>query len=75
MSAIKLQAILPRLDGIAKDVAKLKKMQRISLAEFEKDEDKFGLVQYYLRQALEGVFHIGSHILSRLPGGRATEYK
>src|SRR5207302_7908701 len=24
---------------------------------------------------LEGVFHIASHILSRLPGGRAVEYK
>jgi len=75
MPAIKLQAILPRLDGIAKDVVKLKKMQQISLEDFEKDEDKFGLAQHYLRQALEGVFHIGSHILSRLPGGRATEYK
>ncbi len=28
-----------------------------------------------MRRALEGVFHIGSHILSRMPGGRATEYK
>lgn len=24
---------------------------------------------------MEGVFHISSHILSRLPGGRAVEYK
>jgi len=42
--------------------------------EFAKEEN-FVRGQFYLRRALEGVFHIGSHILSRIPGGRVTEYK
>ena len=28
-----------------------------------------------MHRALEGVFHIAAHILSRIPGGQATEYK
>ncbi|MCL5021565.1 MAG: hypothetical protein M1339_07920 [Bacteroidetes bacterium] len=38
-------------------------------------ESNFVQVQFYLRRALEGVFHIAAHILSRIPGGRADEYK
>lgn len=28
-----------------------------------------------MHRALEGIFHISTHILSRIPGGQATEYK
>lgn len=74
MAPIKSQSIIPRIDGIQRDVGKLKELGELPLAEFAK-EDNFIKAQFYLRQALEGVFHIGSHILSRIPGGRATEYK
>lgn len=33
------------------------------------------LAQFHLHRALEGVFNISTHILSRLPGGVATQYK
>ena len=72
--AIKKQAILPRIDGIQRDLQKLNLLAEFPLAKFS-EEDNFIKAQFYLRQALEGVFHIGAHILSRLPGGRATEYK
>lgn len=72
--AIKKQAILPRIDGIQGDVQKLQRLSTISLAEFGM-EDNFIKAQFYLRRALEGVFHIGTHLLSRIPGGRVTEYK
>lgn len=75
MRALKRQAVVPRLDGIARDLARLRKLAQQPQKEFEKDEDTFALAQFYLRQVLEGIFHIGSHILSRIPGGRATEYK
>jgi uncharacterized protein YutE (UPF0331/DUF86 family) len=39
------------------------------------DDDAFDLAQHHLRLALEGIFHISSHILSRMPGSRAVEYK
>lgn len=74
MVPIKSQSIIPRIDGIQRDVGKLKELGKLSITEFAK-EDNFIKAQFYLRQALEGVFHIGSHILSRIPGGRATEYK
>ncbi|MEK7560999.1 MAG: HepT-like ribonuclease domain-containing protein [Patescibacteria group bacterium] len=45
------------------------------LEEFSHNEDLFDLAQHHLRLALEGVFHIGSHLLSRLPGARITSYK
>jgi len=72
---LKKESIIPRIDGIARDIEKLKKFAKRPLEEFKNNEDLFALSQFYLRQALEGVFHIGEHILSRLNGGRATEYK
>lgn len=68
------EAILPRISGIKKNLAKLKRLGALPFQEF-KSGDAFDLAQHHLRLALEGVFHIGSHILSRLPGGRATEYR
>ena len=73
---IKKQAILPRIDGILKDIDKLRHLALLPFDQFRAaDQENFALAQFYLRQALEGVFHIGEHILSRLNGGRATEYK
>ena len=72
--AIKTQSIVPRIDGIQKDIANLKKLGELSPEEFG-IEDNFIKAQFYLRRALEGVFHIATHILSRIPGERATEYK
>lgn len=74
MDSIKSQSIIPRIDGIQKDLQKLESLANLSLDEFS-FEDNFVKAQFYLRRSLEGVFHIGSHILSRIPGGRATEYK
>jgi len=74
MQTIKSQSIISRLDGIQNDLGKLEDLGKLSFSLFSQ-EDNFIKAQFYLRRALEGVFHIGSHILSRLPGGRATEYK
>jgi len=71
---IKSQSLVPRIDGIQRDIEKLKKLGELPLSEFA-GEDNFIKAQFYLRRALEGVFHIGAHLLTRLPGGRATEYK
>ena len=75
MRSLKQQSIVPRIDGIERDLKRLRELSELPLEEFEKRGDTFTLAQFYLRQVLEGVFHIGSHILSRIPGGRATEYK
>jgi uncharacterized protein YutE (UPF0331/DUF86 family) len=67
------EAIMPRLDGIRKNIVKLQLLGELSLTDF-RTGDNFDLTQHHLRLALEGVFHLGSHILSRLPGGRPVEY-
>lgn len=74
METLKSQSILPRIDGIQRDLQRLASLANLLADEFSL-EDNFVKAQFYLRRALEGVFHIGSHILSRIPGGRATEYK
>lgn len=76
MSALPLlrEAVIPRLDGITKDIKKLRELHQRGLAEFAKKGDTFDLAQHHLRLALEGVFHIGAHVLSRLEGGRSREY-
>lgn len=72
---LKKESIMPRLDGIMRDIDKLRGLSKKGLEELRRNEDLFALSQFYLRQALEGIFHTGEHILSRLNGGRATEYK
>ena len=75
MSGILLrEAILPRIDGIQRNLERLRRLGALEFEEF-RAEDNFALAQHYLRLSLEGVFHIANHILARLPGGRATEYK
>lgn len=69
---LKKEALIPRLDGIAEDIGKLSKLKEKGLEEFKNNEETFALSQFYLRQALEGVFHIGEHILSRLNGGQGV---
>ena len=68
------EAIIPRIDGIRRNLKKLEELAKLPLKQFSQG-DPFDLAQHHLRLALEGVFHIATHILARLPGGRATEYK
>ena len=71
---IKSQSIIPRIDGIERDLEKLENLGKLP-PDVLALEDNFVRAQFYLRRVLEGVFHIGSHILARMPGGRVTEYK
>ncbi len=73
---IKIEAITPRVDGIAKDIAKLLQLASLSEKDFcNVSNDYFDVAKLRLHEALEGVFHIGAHILSRMDGGRTTDYK
>jgi len=74
MYRIRKDVIIPRIDGITHDIEKLRQLAKLSLDEFSK-EDNFALAQFYLRRALEGVFNIGNHIVSQLPGNKVTQYK
>lgn len=73
---LKLQSIIPRIDGIMKDVVKLQQLGSIPKNDFiSEKKDYFDVAKLRLREALEGVFNIGAHILSRIKGGRTSEYK
>lgn len=39
------------------------------------EADTFAIAEHNLRYAIEAVFDICSHILSRIPGSQASEYK
>ncbi|MEW6456671.1 MAG: HepT-like ribonuclease domain-containing protein [Acidobacteriota bacterium] len=66
--------ITSKLDEIQRDVEKLKKFQSISYEEFKEGEN-FAIAEHYLRRALEALFEIGAHILSKIPGARITSYR
>ena len=68
------ETILRRIDGIHGELAELRKLVLIPPPEFAEGIG-FKLSQFHLHRALEGVFHIGSHILSRIPGAQASGYK
>lgn len=66
--------VLKRINGIQNEVSELVKIAKIPFSEF-KEGVGFKLAQFHLHRALEGVFHISGHLLSRIPGGQASEYK
>ncbi|MBI3599088.1 MAG: DUF86 domain-containing protein [Nitrospinae bacterium] len=66
--------ILKRINGIQNEIGEMEKLSRIPFEEF-KEGVGFKLAQFHLHRSLEGVFHIGAHILSRIPGGQVSEYK
>lgn len=72
--SLRREALLPRIDGIQKNLVKLQEFSKLSLEDFSREEN-LDRVHHHLRLALEGVFNIASHVLARIPGGRETEYK
>ena len=72
--SIENDTILKRVNGIQIELAELEKLGQLSYEDFRKEKG-FELGQYHLHRALEGVFNISAHILSRIPGGQATKYK
>ena len=68
MNPLKLEKdiIIKRMAGIETELEELKQLGK---QDFQK------LAQFHLHRALEGVFNIGSHLLSRIPGATATQYK
>jgi len=59
-----------------KDLVKLREIASLPQEEFsDMQKDYFDVAKLRLREALEGVFNIGAHILSRMEGGRTTAYK
>jgi uncharacterized protein YutE (UPF0331/DUF86 family) len=71
---IEKDIVIKRIEGIESELSELKKLSRIPFDEFSAG-DGWKLAQFHLHRALEGVFNIGSHILSRIPGGQATQYR
>ena len=64
-----------RLSYIEESVASLERFKDVSFERFHANPDNFRIAFYDLHRALEAVMDIGSHILSRIPGARATTYK
>jgi uncharacterized protein YutE (UPF0331/DUF86 family) len=71
---VEKDTVLKRVNGIQVELAELGKLGQLSYENFQKEKG-FELGQYHLHRALEGVFNISAHILSRIPGGQATKYK
>lgn len=57
-----------KLAVIREAIAELEKIgQQYTQEQFVDDRDKFAVAEHYLRRALEAVFDIGGHIISRFP--------
>lgn len=66
--------IIKRVNGIQAEIAAMQALATLSFEDFQQAKG-FELGQYHLHRALEGVFNISAHILSRIPGGQATKYR
>ena len=68
------EVIISRLDEIRKDIKELEVFKDMNISNFKKGKN-FPVAEHYLRRALEAIFDIGNHILSRIPGARPTTRK
>lgn len=64
---IEKQTILPRIQGIQQDLECLYKYAKMPYKNFS-EGPYFGDANFRLHRILEGMFNIGNHILSRIPG-------
>jgi uncharacterized protein YutE (UPF0331/DUF86 family) len=64
-----------RVSSIEESLQSLGRYKNRSFDEFHSNPDNFRIAFYDLHRALEATMDIGSHILSRIPGARATSYK
>lgn len=64
-----------RISYIEDSLNSLERFKAISFEEFHSNSDNFRIAFYDLHRALEAVFDIGTHILSRIPGARPSSYK
>lgn len=71
---IEKDIIIKRLNGIQTELEAMRELAKLSIEQFQQEKG-FELGQYHLHRALEGVFNIGAHILSRIPGAQATKYR
>lgn len=71
---IEKDTVIKRINGIQAEVSELRKLALSPFDAFQREKG-FELSQYHLHRALEGVFNISAHILSRIPGGQVTRYK
>lgn len=71
---IEKDVVIKRIDGIHQELIELRALGELSKNDFCEGVG-FKLAQYHLHRALEGVFNIGAHILSRIPGAQAAQYK
>ncbi len=71
--AIERDVVMVRVNGIEGELTELRNLAKEPFETFAAGTG-YKLAQYHLHRALEGVFHISSHILARVPGGQATQY-
>ena len=75
ISNLNIDRILNLLRYIESCLNELKPFSKMSLKEFLSDKKNPPFVESYLRRALEAVFDIGRHILSKTYGYKEIEYK
>lgn len=68
------QVVEEKIKLIEMHLQRLKKMRNLSPRKFTLS-DNFAIAAYNLRGALQATFNICAHILARIPGVRAIEYK
>jgi uncharacterized protein YutE (UPF0331/DUF86 family) len=69
------EVLSSRLSFIEDSIRSLARFKGTTFKSFHANPDHFRIAFYDLHRALEATMDIGSHILSRIPGARATSYK
>lgn len=71
---INRETIIHRIGIIENSLVKLEDLKSKPPKKFNEGET-FAVAEHYLRYALEAMFDICAHVLSKIPGARVDEYK
>lgn len=77
-SPLQKYALIPRIDGIEEELAKLKNIAGLKKSSKSTLTDtEFAVGCFHLQHILEGIMNISSHIIARIPGSikEGTRYQ
>lgn len=63
-----------RIAEIQKSLNKLKKLVKLPFEKFTKEHESYAIAEHYFRRALEATISLATHIVSRIPSEKFTDY-
>lgn len=69
------QLVASHTQMVRASVARLRRLARLSLAEFQSDPDNYAIAEHHLRRALQALLDLGRHVIIKSKWGNPGNYR